>query len=98
MRAYGNKVLKIILFLIIVLIVILVFRYFERQAAETHPSQAQNSSSTIQTQISSSTLMLLTSPAFKNNDAIPNKFTCDGGNINPQLAIGNLPAETKSLA
>ena len=47
---------------------------------------------------SSTTSMLLTSPSFKNNEPIPNKFTCDGGDINPQLMIDNIPPEAKSLA
>ena len=42
--------------------------------------------------------MLLTSPSFENNTHIPSKFTCDGGGINPELQIQNVPAEAKSLA
>ena len=40
----------------------------------------------------------LTSSAFNNNTDIPKKFTCDGGDINPALAIKNVPPKTKSLA
>lgn len=42
--------------------------------------------------------MTLTSPAFKNGELIPSKFTCDGADVNPALAIGNVPPEAKSLA
>lgn len=42
--------------------------------------------------------MLLTSPSFENNTSIPRKFTCDGGEINPELQIQNVPDGTKSLA
>jgi Raf kinase inhibitor-like YbhB/YbcL family protein len=42
--------------------------------------------------------MLLTSPAFKDGGMIPKKFTCDGGGINPELQIQNVPAGAKSLA
>lgn len=42
--------------------------------------------------------MIITSPSFKDGEMIPKKFTCDGGNINPELQIQNVPAETKSLA
>ncbi len=44
------------------------------------------------------TIMLLTSPSFNHNEKIPPKFTCDGGNINPELHIQNVPPEAKSLA
>ncbi|TSC82389.1 MAG: PEBP family protein [Parcubacteria group bacterium Gr01-1014_20] len=42
--------------------------------------------------------MLLTSPSFNHNEKIPQKFTCDGGNVNPELIIQNVPAKTVSLA
>jgi Raf kinase inhibitor-like YbhB/YbcL family protein len=42
--------------------------------------------------------MILTSPAFDNDGTIPKKYTCDGGDINPELQIQNVPAGTKSLA
>lgn len=42
--------------------------------------------------------MLITSPSFQNNGNIPQKFTCDGGDINPELQIQNISAEAKSLA
>ena len=39
----------------------------------------------------------LKSSAFKNNETIPAKYTCDGENVNPLLEIKNPPAETKSF-
>lgn len=42
--------------------------------------------------------MIITSSAFNNGDMIPLKFTCDGGDINPELLIQNVPAEARSLA
>jgi Raf kinase inhibitor-like YbhB/YbcL family protein len=45
------------------------------------------------------TIMLeITSSAFKENDLIPSKYTCDKDSVNPPLTIGNVPAECKSLA
>jgi len=37
------------------------------------------------------------SPAFKDNDSIPIKYTCDGDNINPELQIGDIPRQASSL-
>ena len=42
--------------------------------------------------------MIITSPSFENNAPIPKKFSCEGGDINPELQIQNIPAGTKSLA
>lgn len=41
--------------------------------------------------------MILTSPAFENGGAIPEKYTCDGENSSPELRILNVPREAKSL-
>jgi Raf kinase inhibitor-like YbhB/YbcL family protein len=40
----------------------------------------------------------LSSPAFKNDQMIPSKHTCDGADVNPTLVIENVPSEAKSLA
>lgn len=40
----------------------------------------------------------VSSPAFENNGNIPVKYTCDGSDVNPPLAIENVPAAAKSLA
>ncbi len=40
----------------------------------------------------------LTSSAFAKGGAIPAKYTCDGEDVNPPLAIDRVPAGTKSLA
>mgnify|MGYP001010600019 FL=1 len=42
--------------------------------------------------------LTITSPAFEDRGLIPSKYTCDGGDINPPLAIDNIPHDTKSLA
>ncbi len=41
--------------------------------------------------------LTLSSPAFKHNQMIPIKYTCDGADISPPLLIGNVPPATKSL-
>lgn len=40
----------------------------------------------------------LTSPAFQNNQHIPDEYTCNGPNINPELHIEGIPEKTKTLA
>jgi Raf kinase inhibitor-like YbhB/YbcL family protein len=40
----------------------------------------------------------LSSSAFSAGSAIPAKHTCEGANLSPPLAIGDVPAGTKSLA
>ncbi len=37
------------------------------------------------------------SSSFKNNEAIPSDYTCDGKNINPALIISGVPANAESL-
>jgi Raf kinase inhibitor-like YbhB/YbcL family protein len=44
------------------------------------------------------TTLTVKSFAFKNNELIPAKYTCDGTNINPDLLVEDMPANTKSLA
>ena len=41
--------------------------------------------------------MKLTSPEFQNNSYIPEKFSCEGEDINPALVIEGLPEGTKTL-
>ncbi len=42
-------------------------------------------------------VMQLTS-VFSDKQAIPSRFTCDGENVNPELNITGVPANTKSLS
>jgi len=41
--------------------------------------------------------MELTSPAFKHDEDIPSKYTCEGENISPPLLIGGAPEKTVSF-
>ena len=40
----------------------------------------------------------LSSPAFQDSGSIPQKFTCQGENISPELNWSEAPANTKSFA
>lgn len=42
--------------------------------------------------------MKITSPAFKENDSIPKKYTADDADINPPLRLEEIPHNAKSLA
>lgn len=45
----------------------------------------------------SETTLIVTSPAFEHNGMIPEKYACEGENINPAITIKNIPEGTKSL-
>jgi Raf kinase inhibitor-like YbhB/YbcL family protein len=42
--------------------------------------------------------LIITSPSFSEGADIPVKYSCRGENISPEIRIGSLPAEAKSLA
>ncbi|MFW6120451.1 MAG: YbhB/YbcL family Raf kinase inhibitor-like protein, partial [Petrotogales bacterium] len=42
--------------------------------------------------------MKLSSPAFENEESIPNEYTCEGADVSPPLMFSEIPEDTKSLA
>lgn len=40
----------------------------------------------------------LTSDAFSEGDAIPERYTCDGEDVSPSLAVDGVPEEAESMA
>lgn len=42
--------------------------------------------------------MRIISPAFTHNQNIPNKYTCDGEDVNPPLVFLDIPEDAQSLA
>lgn len=42
--------------------------------------------------------MKITSPAFKENSAIPARYTCDGEDVSPPLEWSDLPKNTQTVA
>jgi Raf kinase inhibitor-like YbhB/YbcL family protein len=53
---------------------------------------------TISTKSTASMAFTLSSSAFKNSEAIPSMFTCDGINTSPELRIDGAPQNTASFA
>ena len=43
-------------------------------------------------------MIRVTSTAFESGAAIPQKYTCDGNNVNPSLKIESVPDKAHSLA
>ncbi len=52
----------------------------------------------IGTEAADMSTLKISSPAFKHNEHIPAKYTCDGSDVNPNIKIGDIPPGTKSLA
>jgi Raf kinase inhibitor-like YbhB/YbcL family protein len=50
------------------------------------------------TEMKTENTLVISSPAFKNGELIPKKYTQYNENINPPLNVENVPPETKSLA
>jgi Raf kinase inhibitor-like YbhB/YbcL family protein len=42
--------------------------------------------------------MKLSSPAFRDNGDIPEKYSCTGEQVNPELKVEGIPQDTKTLA
>lgn len=80
----DKKILAI--FSIIIIALILSYFFFFQRSREKNTLELDQKGN-----------MTITSPIFKNNEAIPKKYTCDGANVNPPLKISDIPPEAKSL-
>jgi Raf kinase inhibitor-like YbhB/YbcL family protein len=47
--------------------------------------------------VQSASALELSTPAFKQGEKIPSKYTCDGAGTNPALNFSGVPANTKQL-
>lgn len=54
--------------------------------------------SSFRTEAASMTTLKITSTAFSHNEMIPAKYTCDGADVTPLLAIEGVPENAKALA
>ena len=59
--------------------------------------QSKNSATPSPTNASIGTIVI-TSPAFKDGQMIPQKYSCDGENVSPPLEWNGVPGGTKELA
>ncbi len=83
----SRKLIIIIILAALVLAGVLVYRNYQ-----------SGSNSNLLSKIMMANTLKLTSTAFEHNGLIPEKYTCDGQNFNPPLAILGVPANAKSLA
>jgi hypothetical protein len=90
MKKASTIILFFLLLLLIIIGGILYFQKKQKGFIEKSPAREE--------QLSKINIMKISSPAFKNNQFIPAKYTCDGENINPPLKIDGVPEGTKSLA
>lgn len=67
----------------------------EEQQAETPPEEKDEAEEEDESELVE---LSLTSSAFKDGEAIPSKYTCDGDNISVPLQWSDLPDGTQSVA
>jgi Raf kinase inhibitor-like YbhB/YbcL family protein len=70
----------------------------DKNAPSATPMAPLPGSTTSPSAIPAELQIRLSSPEFANGALIPQRFTCDGTDINPALRIENVPAGTKTLA
>lgn len=87
--------MKKVVFIGIIIVAVILAKVFLFSSKKESPNLVPQNQNQSHVQNKS---MILSSPSFNNNAKIPSKFTCDGGNINPEIQIHNVPPETKSLA
>jgi Raf kinase inhibitor-like YbhB/YbcL family protein len=61
------------------------------------PSEGGEGKSPLLQNSTHDTMLTLTSPAFVEGGSIPQKYTCDGDGVNPEIQITDAPTGTKSL-
>src|SRR3989338_10790960 len=83
-----NKVL--ILFITAIFVLVLAVYFIQKSK---YKQIVINSPTIIQT----TSMITVTSLAFKQGEMIPTKYTCDGENVNPPITIADVPINTKSL-
>lgn len=83
-----SKSSKLIILIILVVLVVVGVLVYKNYQSTPNPSSKIMRSNTLK----------LTSSAFEHNGPIPEKYTCDGQDFSPPLAIAGVPSSAKSLA
>lgn len=92
------RIISAIIFVLLLAVAGAIY-YFSKPTRNASPINAGGSAAkSTDLNINQPKNMKITSPAFEENANIPAKFTCDGENINPPLALSAVPPEAKSLA
>jgi len=71
---------------------------FASSACNNRPQQGAPPQVTPATQQQQKSELKLTSTAFKENEAIPRGYTCDGANVSPPLEWSGVPKSAKTIA
>lgn len=93
-----------VVIVLLVLLVVLGVGYFIYKSVSEEDSKSDSTEETQVDQTADGTddevvegEMSFTSPAFSNNQKLPEKYSCDGDGVNPELNVSNIPAGTLSL-
>jgi Raf kinase inhibitor-like YbhB/YbcL family protein len=77
--------------------VLLFSLYYAIQEKSNPEQKPEPALSTVNLEPMNEKNILLRSPAFQNGQEIPSKYTCDGENTSPPLAIETIPEKTVTL-
>lgn len=85
--------MKRTVWIVVLLLIVIAFGLliFGREQAEAPEEELEANINNMQT-------IRITSSSFENRGDIPEKFTCEGDNMSPELEISGLPDGTQSLA
>ena len=88
-----NKIIAVFLGIMALSVAFLYFGSYNKDNKKVMPILQSKTEKVDETKFT----MKITSAAFNHNEKIPNKYTCDGENINPPLQFLDIPNNTKSL-
>lgn len=78
-------------------VLLLVFALFLTSCSYEEQRNLDNANNSKEVNQKEMLKMRVSSPSFKNFGRIPDKYTCKGLNVNPEINIEEVPSEAKSL-